>query len=49
MIDIVYQFGHIILIICCVFLVASVGLAIMVIAAALHDMEELEKEEDDEL
>ena len=48
MIDLVYQFGHIILIACCVSLAVAVGLAIMTIAAALHEMNELEREEDEQ-
>lgn len=48
MIDLIYQFGHIILIACCAALAIAVGLAIMTIAAALHEMNELEKEEMEE-
>lgn len=34
--------------VCVVFLLTSVGLAILTIAAALHEINELEKEEDEQ-
>ena len=49
MIDLVYQFGHIILIACCAALAIAVGLAILTIAAALHEMNELERGEDEQV